>query len=110
MLQTDEPGDYVIATGETHSVREFVESTFDRLNLKGDDHVRIDEAYMRPSEVDLLLGDPSKAKRELNWQPTVSFDELVAMMVDEDLVLANREKTLRNHGHPLSNENPLAVH
>jgi GDPmannose 4,6-dehydratase len=98
MLQTDEPGDYVIATGETHSVREFAQQAFALLDLDLDDHLRIDEAYLRPAEVGELIGDASKARRELAWQPTVGFDELVRMMVDADLDLARREKAMRDGG------------
>jgi GDPmannose 4,6-dehydratase len=85
MLQEDQPDDYVIATGETHSVREFCELAFDRVNLKWDKYVVVDKAFMRPAEVDHLIGDPSKAGAKLGWEPTVSFPELVNMMVDADL-------------------------
>ena len=85
MLQHGEPDDYVIATGETHSVREFLDLTFERLQLDWKKHVEIDPKYYRPSEVDLLVGDASKAKRVLGWKPKVSFPELVNMMVDADL-------------------------
>jgi GDPmannose 4,6-dehydratase len=87
MLQQDEPGDYVIATGRTHSVRDFLEIAFGRLDLNYEDHVTQDPRYMRPAEVDQLIGDNSKAKRELGWEPTVSFEELVTMMVDADMAL-----------------------
>ncbi|MBL8777956.1 MAG: GDP-mannose 4,6-dehydratase [Acidimicrobiales bacterium] len=87
MLQQDEPDDYVVATGETHSVREFCEIAFSRVGLDYNDHVVIDERFMRPAEVDLLVGDPGKAKRQLDWEPKVSFRELVEMMVDADLDL-----------------------
>ena len=85
ILQQDEPGDYVIATGETHSVREFCEEAFGHVGLDWHDYVEHDARYERPSEVDLLLGDPSKAKRVLGWEPKVTFRELVRMMVDADL-------------------------
>jgi len=85
MLQQDEPGDYVVATGETHTVREFCEIAFSRVGLDYDNHVVIDPRFVRPAEVDLLLGDPSKAKSVLGWEPKVSFTELVEMMVDADL-------------------------
>ena len=85
MLQQDEPDDYVISTGETHSVQELCEVAFDHVGLKWEDHVVIDEKFIRPAEVDLLIGDPSKAGKELGWEPTVSFQELVQMMVDADL-------------------------
>lgn len=85
MLQQDEPDDYVIATGETHSVEEFCEAAFSYLNLDWRDYVVQDPRFMRPAEVDLLVGDASKAKRKLGWEPTVSFEQLVQMMVDADL-------------------------
>lgn len=109
MLQQTEPDDYVVATGETHSVREFAEKVFERLGMplewrgrgvheKGIDTVtgniviEVDPKYFRPAEVDLLLGDPSKAKRQLGWEPKLGFNALVEMMVDEDLASAEREK------------------
>ena len=85
MLQQDAPDDFVIATGETHSVQEFCEIAFDHLGLDWRAHVRQDPAYMRPAEVDLLIGDPAKAKAQLGWAPTVSFRDLVTRMVDADL-------------------------
>ena len=84
MLQADEPDDYVLATGETHSVREFLDAAFGYAGLDWNEYVTIDERYFRPAEVDLLLGDASKAKEKLGWEPTVRFDELVRMMVDHD--------------------------
>ncbi len=87
MLQRDEPEDYVVCTGETHSVREFCQLAFDHVGLRWEDHVVIDESFMRPAEVDLLVGDASKAKAELNWAPQTSFGELVRLMVDADLAL-----------------------
>jgi GDPmannose 4,6-dehydratase len=84
MLQAEQPDDYVLATGETHSVREFLDAAFDYAGLDWNDYVVIDERYFRPAEVDLLLGDPSKAKEKLGWEPEVHFDELVRMMVDHD--------------------------
>lgn len=99
MLQQPAPGDYVVATGEAHSVKEFVELAFGRAGLDWRKHVEIDPRYLRPSEVDNLQGDPSKARRELGWQPRVSFQELVEMMVDSDLELAEREKVLLDRGH-----------
>jgi GDPmannose 4,6-dehydratase len=109
MLQQPAPDDFVVATGETHTVREFAEKVFARLDMplqwqgtgvqeKGVDArsgkilIEIDPKYFRPAEVDLLLGDPSKARRELGWQPRVGFEELVAMMTDEDLQMAERER------------------
>jgi GDPmannose 4,6-dehydratase len=84
MLQQDEPADYVVATGETHAVREFVDLSFEHAGLDPNDHVRVDERYLRPAEVDHLVGDASRAKAELSWEPEVSFRELVEMMVDAD--------------------------
>jgi GDPmannose 4,6-dehydratase len=84
MLQQDEPDDYVLATGETHSVEEFLEVAFGYAGLDWREHVRIDPRYFRPAEVDLLIGDYAKAKEKLGWEPTVRFPELVRMMVDAD--------------------------
>ncbi|WP_071188488.1 GDP-mannose 4,6-dehydratase [Trichormus sp. NMC-1] len=85
MLQQDQPDDYVIATGETHSVREFLELAFGYVNLKWEDYVEFDERYLRPSEVDLLIGDPTKAQQKLGWKTSVTFPELVSLMVEGDL-------------------------
>ena len=85
MLQQKEPSDYVIATGKEHSVQELVEISFGRLELKWKDYVVIDPALLRPAEVDHLVGDPSRAKKELGWEPQVSFQELIEMMVEADL-------------------------
>ena len=85
MLQESEADDYVIATHETHTVKEFCEIAFARAGLDWKDHVRVDPAFVRPAEVDVLIGDPSKAKRKLGWQPTVRFKQLVELMVDADL-------------------------
>jgi len=85
MLQQDEPDDYVIATGQAHTVRDFCQAAFNHVGLDWEDYVRVDERYFRPAEVDYLLGDPSKAERELGWKPKVTFDGLVAMMVDADI-------------------------
>ena len=85
MVQNDEPADYVIATGETHSVEEFLELAFEHVDLDWRDYVVQDPRYMRPAEVDLLVGDASKAGRQLGWEPVVTFQELVRMMVDADL-------------------------
>jgi len=85
MLLHDVPDDYVIATGETHSVREFLEEAFSYLQLDWKKYVEIDPYYMRPSEVDLLQGDMKKARKVLNWVPEVQFKDLVRMMVDADL-------------------------
>ncbi|HJT20509.1 MAG TPA: GDP-mannose 4,6-dehydratase [Nitrospira sp.] len=91
MLQAEKADDYVIATGQTHTVREMLELAFDRLQLNWKKHVKIDEKYYRPTEVDLLIGDAGKAKRELGWEPKVKFEELIAMMVDADLA-AEKER------------------
>nr|WP_239125289.1 GDP-mannose 4,6-dehydratase [Leptolyngbya sp. CCY15150] len=85
MLQQDQPDDYVVATGETHSVRDFLNLAFRYVNLNWEDYVEFDDRYLRPSEVDLLMGDPTKAKQQLGWQPSVTFKQLVAIMVDADL-------------------------
>ncbi len=85
MLQQDEPDDYVIATGETHSVQEFVEIAFGHAGLNWEEHVKLDPKFIRPAEVDLLIGDPSKAKARLGWEPSVDFRGLVVMMVDADI-------------------------
>lgn len=115
MLQQDKPDDYVIATGKSHSVRDFVEKAFDeigdRIVWQGSGvnevgrseedrtvRVKIDPRYFRPTEVDYLLGDPSKARKNLNWKPSVSFDELVTMMVKEDLQEAERDQLIRQKG------------
>jgi GDPmannose 4,6-dehydratase len=98
MLQQDDPADYVIATGEKHSVRELCVAAFAFLDMDWEDHVEIDERYLRPTEVDHLQGDASKAKNELGWEPSVGFSELVEMMVESDLELANRERTLVDAG------------
>ncbi|MCE7883231.1 MAG: GDP-mannose 4,6-dehydratase, partial [Actinobacteria bacterium ATB1] len=92
MLQQDEPDDYVIATGETHSIRDFLDAAFSRIGIDDwEPYVKQDARYMRPAEVDLLVGDASKAKEKLGWVPETSFAELVGMMVDADLELQQRE-------------------
>jgi GDPmannose 4,6-dehydratase len=88
MLQQGQPDDYVVGTGETHSVEEFVQIAFDHVGLDWRRHVVVDPAFYRPAEVDLLLGDPSKAQRVLGWRREVSFPRLVTMMVDADLEAA----------------------
>lgn len=93
MLQQDKPDDYVIATGETHSVREFLEETFSYLDLDWREYVELDPKYLRPTEVDLLVGDASKAKRVLNWEPKVTFKELVHLMVDADKLPLDQGQT-----------------
>jgi len=91
MLQQDRPDDYVVATNETHSVKEFIQETFGLLDLDWEKYVKYDERYERPAEVDLLIGDPAKAKRQLGWEPKVKFKELVKIMTEADLELAKRE-------------------
>lgn len=95
MLQQEKPDDFVIATGETHSVREFLEETFGYLELDWKKYVEVDKRYFRPAEVDLLLGDPSKAKRLLGWKPRTTFRDLVRVMVDSDMALAKEEAVLK---------------
>jgi GDPmannose 4,6-dehydratase len=97
MLQADQPDDFVIATGETHSVREFVERVFGLLELDYTRHVEHDPRYERPAEVDLLLGDASKARRVLGWSPKIRFGQLVEMMVRADLEIAHEEKAIAEH-------------
>ncbi|MBE9175605.1 GDP-mannose 4,6-dehydratase [Synechocystis salina LEGE 06155] len=87
MLQQEQPDDYVVATGETHEVKEFLEIAFGYVNLNWQDYVAFDERYLRPAEVDLLIGDPTKTKAQLGWQPSVSFTELVHLMVEADLAV-----------------------
>ncbi len=91
MLQQEQPDDYVIATNETHSVEEFVQLAFERADLDWRKYVKIDERFMRPAEVELLIGDYSKAKKSLNWEPKTSFKELVNMMVDADMKLVSEK-------------------
>lgn len=95
MLQQDVPDDYVIATGETHSVEELVRTAFDYLDLDWKEYVVQDPRFMRPAEVDLLVGDASKAGKRLGWEPTVSFTELVRMMVDADLQMLKNGEVVR---------------
>jgi GDPmannose 4,6-dehydratase len=99
IMNADEPDDYVVATGETHSVREFLEKTFSYLDLEWEEYVEIDPRYFRPAEVDLLLGDASKAREKLGWEPKVSFDDLVKLMTDYDLQLARQEAEARELKH-----------
>ncbi|MBI4580230.1 MAG: GDP-mannose 4,6-dehydratase [Planctomycetes bacterium] len=98
MLQQDRPDDFVIATGRMRSVREFLEAVFDRVGLDGRRYVEPDPRYLRPAEVDVLQGDASKARRVLGWESRVSFEQLVAMMVDADWKLARKEKLLAQEG------------
>ncbi len=119
MLQQSEPNDYVIATGESHSVREFVEIAFQQVGIMlhwqgtgadeqgidndtGEVLVKVDPRYFRPTEVDFLLGNPAKARRELNWQPVVTFPELVKNMVAADLDQARRDMLCQSHGFPIN--------
>jgi len=89
MLQQNEPGDYVIATGETHTVKEFLQEAFGHAGLNWEDYVKFDERYLRPAEVDLLIGDPTKAREELEWSSTTTFPDLVKLMVDADVALTD---------------------
>ena len=98
MLQQDQPDDFVVATGERHSVREFAEAAFTSLGLNWEDHVEFDERYLRPAEVDLLQGDASKARSVLGWEPEVRFEELLEMMIGADLELARQERALVDAG------------
>lgn len=91
MLQQDEPDDFVIATGETHSIRDFLEVAFGHVGLKWSEYVEVDPRYYRPTEVDLLLGDPSKAAKKLNWKPKITFNELVRLMVDSDVKMLDKQ-------------------
>ena len=97
MLQAEKPEDYVVATGETHSVREFLDEVFGTLGLDWHKHVEVDPRYFRPAEVDLLLGDPAKARRQLGWEPRVTFKALAKMMTEADWKLAKRERLVRDH-------------
>jgi GDPmannose 4,6-dehydratase len=99
MLRQDTPDDFVIATGEAWSVRDFLDLAGERLKLDWQEHVEVDPRYFRPTEVDYLLGDASKARRALGWEPRVSFRELVNMMVDEDLKTSQRDTMLANAGY-----------
>jgi GDPmannose 4,6-dehydratase len=102
MLQQEVPADFVVATGEAHSVREFAKEAFAYVGLDWQDYVSIDPTYFRPAEVDSLRGDPSKIAAATNWRPKVGFSDLVAMMVEHDLEMARREQTLRVAGHDLA--------
>tara|TARA_B000000532_G_scaffold243840_1_gene241146 strand:+ start:4811 stop:5830 length:1020 start_codon:yes stop_codon:yes gene_type:complete len=98
MMQHDTPDDWVLATGETHSVQEFVKLAFENINLNWEDYVETSDLYQRPNEVNHLLGDPKKANEILGWVPKTSFSELVKMMVDSDILLAEKEKVLLEKG------------
>jgi GDPmannose 4,6-dehydratase len=91
MLQQDKPDDYVVATNETHTVKEFIQETFGLLDLEWEKYVNYDARYERPAEVELLIGNPAKAKQQLGWEPKVKFKELVKIMTEADLQLAKRE-------------------
>ena len=97
ILQHKEPDDWVIATGETYTVREFLETSFSYFNLDWEDYVLQDSRYFRPNEVEYLHGDISKASKELKWKPKTSFNKLVEIMLEEDLKLAEKEKVLINN-------------
>lgn len=97
MMQAQEPDDYVISTGETHTVREFCEVVFGSLDLDYKDFVEIDQRYFRPTEVDLLLGDSTKAYNKLGWKPKITFKELAKLMVENDMELASKEKLLKDN-------------
>ena len=98
MMQHHEPDDWVLATGETHSVKEFVSKAFQSVNLEWEEYVKTSDKFYRPNEVNHLLGDSSKAQEKLNWTPKVSFDNLVEMMVENDIKLAKQEKVLLSEG------------
>ncbi len=97
MLQQDKPDDYIVATGESHSVRDFVAEVFGYLDLDWQKYVEIDQRYFRPTEVDYLQGDASKAKKVLKWEPRVTFKELARMMTDADMKIAENEKIIKDH-------------
>jgi GDPmannose 4,6-dehydratase len=97
MLQQEQPDDYVVATGQTYSVREFLDEVFGHLDLDWKRYVEIDPRYYRPTEVDVLLGDASKARKQLGWQPKVDFKALARMMTESDLRLAENEKVIKEH-------------
>ena len=97
MLQQDRPDDYVVATGKTHSVREFLDVVFGHLDLDWEDHVEIDPRYFRPAEVEILLGDPTKARTQLGWRPKVDMNGLAKMMVEHDWGIAREERVLSDH-------------
>jgi GDPmannose 4,6-dehydratase len=99
MLQQEKPDDYVVATGETHSVREFAEKVFEKLDLDYKKYVDVDRKYFRPTEVDVLLGDASRVRKALGWAPKVGFEQLIDMMIETDMEIARKEKTLVDAGH-----------
>jgi GDPmannose 4,6-dehydratase len=97
MLQADQPDDYVLATNETHTVQEFVEVAFGHAGLDWKEFVKYDARYERPAEVDLLIGDPAKAKKQLGWEPKVRFKELVQIMVDADVEMLEGKGLVHQH-------------
>jgi GDPmannose 4,6-dehydratase len=97
MLQADEPDDYVLATNETHTVKEFVQEAFGHVGLEWEKYIKYDARYERPAEVELLIGDPAKAKRQLGWEPKVRFKELVQIMVDADLEMLEGKGLVHQH-------------
>ena len=101
MLQQDKPDDYVVATGESRTVREFCEIAFSSLGLNYEDYVKVDPKFFRPAEVDYLLGDPSKIKAKLNWSPKTSFKQLVERMIEGDLKLAQMDQYIINQSKQL---------
>ncbi|NEQ68657.1 MAG: GDP-mannose 4,6-dehydratase [Symploca sp. SIO1B1] len=103
MLQQPEPDDYVVATGETHSIREFLDVAFGYVNLDWHDYVEFDPRYLRPAEVDLLVGDPTKAKQKLGWEPSVTFEGLVKLMVNADLRAMGQDLPHGEESHPEEN-------
>ena len=103
MLQQQEPDDYVVATGETHSIREFLDVAFGYVNLNWHDYVEFDSRYLRPAEVDLLVGDPTKVKEKLGWEPSVTFEELVKLMVNADLRAMGQNSPNGEGSHPEEN-------
>jgi len=103
MLQQEKPDDFVIATGETHSVREFAQKVFTKLDLDMARHVEIDPRYFRPTEVDVLLGDATRARKALSWEPKVGFEQLIEMMIAADMEIAEKEKTLVDAGFACGN-------
>ena len=109
MMQFETPEDWVLATGETHKVSEFAELAFKEVGLEWSDYVETSERYLRPNEVNYLLGDPSKAKKKLGWQSTTSFSDLVKMMVESDIELAKQEEILmKNNLIKPTWENPIS--
>ena len=99
MLQQPEPDDFVVATGKSYSVRQFLEEAFEYAGLDWKNHIEVDPRYLRPTEVQSLEGNASKARVKLGWAPRIGFHELVHIMVDHDLQLARAERTLRDAGH-----------